>query len=171
MEIHFTIGLNFWHFWIFAFTSLPEHWTTIVLSQQHLSYLSGHIISSKITGFKIKMQENILLKRFSVNLFFTLEKLHFCGSILSQSVTGPQLTREIWLFSSVFLLYILVEFLEATLCKDWCFTQLFIRFSDIFLLMLCLLRHYCEAMWESEKHLANPTSWLQMYSCTDLVFL
>jgi len=29
--------------------------------------------------------------------------------------------------------------LEATLCKDWCFTQLFIRFSDSFLLMLCLL--------------------------------
>lgn len=71
MEIHFTIGLNFWHFWIFAFTSLPEHWTTIVLSQQHLSYLSGHIISSKIKGFQNKNARKYSSEKvFSESVFY-----------------------------------------------------------------------------------------------------
>lgn len=80
MEIHFTNELNFLHLSTFAFASLPEHWTTVFILSEHLSYLSGNIISWKIMSFKIKMKGNFLLKSLSVDAFFTLEKLCFGGS-------------------------------------------------------------------------------------------
>lgn len=80
MEIRFTISLNFWHLCSFAFASLPEHCTTVVILSQHLSYLSGNIISWKIMSFKIKMKGNFLLKSLSVDAFFTLERLCFSSS-------------------------------------------------------------------------------------------
>lgn len=99
MEIHFTNELNFLHLSTFAFASLPEHWTTVFILSEHLSYLSGNIISWKIMSFKIKMNGNFLLKSLSVDAFFTLEKLCFGGSSW-YAIKVRRHKCQIWWFSS-----------------------------------------------------------------------
>lgn len=134
VEIHFTFWLNFRGLCIFAFSSLPEHWTTVVILLQHLSFLSGNGISGKITSFKIKMKGNFLPKSRSVDVFFTLEKLCFSGSPwYPRSVRHHQYQcfslQSSWQASWG-------KLLEGTFWRDSSFAHLCICFSDSRLLKL-----------------------------------
>lgn len=138
MEIHYIL-LNFWHLSIFAFASLPKHWMTVVILSQHLSYLSGTIISWKIMSFKIKMKENFLLNGLSW-MHFLLYKICVSVSLVSQIGRVSHMSHEIWLFSlQCSCQTSWGKFLEATFSRDSGFTHSYIRLSDSFLLKL----HIC----------------------------